>query len=157
MDRSCTGDIQCTLILLLWRYWPLLFFIFHYLLHYRSVPHITKECWMQQSYACSKAMFKIALIIHLLKVYDSEHFLTNIELWWVILTIITFLSFSALSILQHGKLPRILSADLIEEVFNSDSPRQFVKDLRSGLDSLGLFQVRPNLITYMFATAYPGL
>ena len=43
--------------------------------------------------------------------------------------------------LQNGKLPRILTAELVTEVFQSEMPRQFVKDLRRGLDALGLFQV----------------
>ncbi|KAJ8315367.1 hypothetical protein KUTeg_007517 [Tegillarca granosa] len=42
----------------------------------------------------------------------------------------------ALSVLQKGKLPRILSPDLIEETFKSENPRPLVKNLRSGLDFL---------------------
>jgi len=48
---------------------------------------------------------------------------------------------AGLSLLQNGKLPRILSADLVEEVFKSENPRSFVKDLRKGFKALGIYQV----------------
>ncbi|XP_052105699.1 uncharacterized protein LOC127738473 [Mytilus californianus] len=51
----------------------------------------------------------------------------------------------ALSILQNGTLPRILTTDLLEELFEKENPREFVKDLRMGLDSLGLFQLVKSL------------
>ncbi|KAL3843283.1 hypothetical protein ACJMK2_021225 [Sinanodonta woodiana] len=51
----------------------------------------------------------------------------------------------ALSILQNGRLPRILGPDLVEELFNSSSPRPFLQDLRKGLDALGLFQLTCHL------------
>ena len=49
--------------------------------------------------------------------------------------------FLALSTLQNGRLPRLMSEDVLQEVFISDSPRPFAQDLRKGLDSLGLIQV----------------
>ncbi|XP_062606328.1 G2/M phase-specific E3 ubiquitin-protein ligase-like [Saccostrea cucullata] len=53
----------------------------------------------------------------------------------------------ALSILQNGPLPRILSASLVEEVFNNSSPRSFVQDLRKGLNALGLYELACHLPT----------
>jgi hypothetical protein len=35
----------------------------------------------------------------------------------------------------------MLTDNLIEELFFSSSPRSFVKDLRKGLDALGLYEV----------------
>ncbi|KAJ8303653.1 hypothetical protein KUTeg_018763 [Tegillarca granosa] len=55
-------------------------------------------------------------------------------------------SLSALSVLQNGKLPRILSPDLIEETFKSENPRPFVKNLGTGLDSLGIYQMISGLL-----------
>jgi hypothetical protein len=52
-----------------------------------------------------------------------------------------FAFFQALSMLQSGPLPRVLSASLVEEVFNNSSPRAFVHDLRRGLDALCLYEV----------------
>lgn len=49
--------------------------------------------------------------------------------------------FAALSLLQNGRVPRLLEAGILEEVFVSETPRQIFKDLRDGLDSLGLVQV----------------
>ncbi|VDI17898.1 Hypothetical predicted protein, partial [Mytilus galloprovincialis] len=63
----------------------------------------------------------------------------------------------ALSILQNGPLPRIMTTDLIEELFETEEPRQFVKDLRKGLDSLGFYQLvrsLPSLI-HLFTPIQP--
>ncbi|XP_063397675.1 uncharacterized protein LOC134681988 [Mytilus trossulus] len=69
----------------------------------------------------------------------KEQYFDNIKEWspdYVVLGKIM-----ALSLLQNGKLPKVLSADLVEEVFKSDSMRPCVKDLRKGLDSLGIYQL----------------
>ncbi|KAK7093007.1 hypothetical protein V1264_006071 [Littorina saxatilis] len=49
----------------------------------------------------------------------------------------------ALSTLQNGRLPRIMTPELCEEVFKTptNETREFVKDLRRGLDSLGLLRI----------------
>nr|XP_011421014.2 uncharacterized protein LOC105323641 [Crassostrea gigas]XP_034302225.1 uncharacterized protein LOC105323641 [Crassostrea gigas]XP_034302226.1 uncharacterized protein LOC105323641 [Crassostrea gigas] len=55
----------------------------------------------------------------------------------------------ALSMLQSGPLPRVLSASLVEEVFNNSSPRAFVHDLRRGLDALCLYELACHLPTFI--------
>ncbi|KAL3878068.1 hypothetical protein ACJMK2_035701 [Sinanodonta woodiana] len=58
---------------------------------------------------------------------------------------------AALSILQNGRLPRILGPDLVEELFNSSSPRPFLQDMRKGLGALA------NLSSVIFKTFFtPG-
>ncbi|XP_052269450.1 uncharacterized protein LOC127870915 isoform X5 [Dreissena polymorpha] len=48
----------------------------------------------------------------------------------------------ALSTIQNGRLPRIMSAELVEKVFNQVLPvDKYIQDLRKGLDSLGLVQL----------------
>lgn len=49
---------------------------------------------------------------------------------------------SALSMIQNGKLLRVLTPELMEELFNSGNPRTFINDLRRGLDALSLYTVR---------------
>ena len=49
--------------------------------------------------------------------------------------------FLALSTLQNGILPRMLTVELLEELFERDNPRPFMMDLRKGLDSLGIYKV----------------
>lgn len=44
--------------------------------------------------------------------------------------------------IQNGKLPRVLTPELMEELFNSGNPRTFINDLRRGLDALGLYTIR---------------
>lgn len=44
--------------------------------------------------------------------------------------------------IQNGKLPRVLTPELMEELFNSGNARTFINDLRRGLDALGLYTVR---------------
>lgn len=46
----------------------------------------------------------------------------------------------ALSLLQNGKLPRVFSSDIVEE-FTSPNAREFIQELRKGLDALGLCQM----------------
>lgn len=48
--------------------------------------------------------------------------------------------FSALSMLQNGKLPRILDVETLDELFG-DSPRDVLAAVGKGMDSLGIFQV----------------
>jgi len=36
----------------------------------------------------------------------------------------------------------MLTEEMLKEVLEADSPRPFIKDLRRGLDSLGLLQVK---------------
>ncbi|XP_052266335.1 uncharacterized protein LOC127868526 [Dreissena polymorpha] len=63
----------------------------------------------------------------------------------------------ALSTLQNGRLPRLLKAEMVQEVFFSDSERPCVFDLRKGLDSLGLIQLTremPSLI-HLFTPKEP--
>lgn len=47
----------------------------------------------------------------------------------------------ALSTVQNGKLPRFMSSELVEELFENLSPRKFIKDLKKGLNSLGLYKL----------------
>lgn len=52
----------------------------------------------------------------------------------------------ALSLLQNGTLPRLFSPEIIEEVFKTEDHisttcRPFVKDLRKGLDGLGIYTI----------------
>ncbi|XP_078333982.1 uncharacterized protein LOC111123838 isoform X2 [Crassostrea virginica] len=54
----------------------------------------------------------------------------------------------ALSILQNGKMPRVLRPELIQEIFQKEECRPCMKDLRKGLDALGV---------YSLALKLPGL
>ncbi|XP_071149966.1 uncharacterized protein [Mytilus edulis] len=47
----------------------------------------------------------------------------------------------ALSFLQNGPLPKLLSVEQLEELFESSTPRPVIQDLRNGLNALGLLQL----------------
>ncbi|XP_052286845.1 uncharacterized protein LOC127882320 [Dreissena polymorpha] len=55
----------------------------------------------------------------------------------------------ALSTVQNGRLPRLMSEEVLQEVFVSESPRPFALDLRKGLNSLGIVQLTLELPTFM--------
>lgn len=61
--------------------------------------------------------------------------------------------YTALSLLQNGKLPRLFSPELIEEVFTKESGQNFVTDLRKGLDALGVYTVCINLFLKYYKSA----
>lgn len=64
----------------------------------------------------------------------------------------------ALSVLQNGRLPRIMSEDIVTEVFTGLEPRPFVTDLRRGLDNLGLVQLARELptVVHLFTPTSPN-
>ena len=43
--------------------------------------------------------------------------------------------------LQNGKLPRFLTEEQLDELFNNHSPSPCILSLRKGLDELGIYQV----------------
>lgn len=55
---------------------------------------------------------------------------------------ITFLvSLAALSVLQNGNIPKFMGPEVLTEVFESTEPSMCIRNLRNGLDSLGIMQV----------------
>lgn len=44
--------------------------------------------------------------------------------------------------LQNGPLPKLLTVEELGELFESPAPRRIMKDLRDGLDALGVYQVK---------------
>jgi len=48
---------------------------------------------------------------------------------------------TALSVLQNGKIPRIMSADILHDLFQSPSPSPCIDKLRIGLNALGVYEV----------------
>ncbi|XP_021374215.1 uncharacterized protein LOC110463717, partial [Mizuhopecten yessoensis] len=58
------------------------------------------------------------------------------------------ITFTALSLLQNGKLQRLLSSELVEEVFSEkENCKQFILDSRKGLDALGVYTLASKLPT----------
>ena len=51
-----------------------------------------------------------------------------------------FAHFTALSLLQNGRIP-VFQEDVLREIFVSESPRPAIVHLRKGLDCLGIYQV----------------
>ena len=51
------------------------------------------------------------------------------------------LPFVGLSILQNGKIPTFVTEELLNELFDAQSPQPCTHNLRSRLSKLGIFQV----------------
>ncbi|XP_052242055.1 uncharacterized protein LOC127852211 [Dreissena polymorpha] len=56
----------------------------------------------------------------------------------------------ALTILQNGKLPTFMNATVLEELWNSAYPSSCIKQLRIGLDTLGIFELLTRLPSLQF-------
>jgi len=52
-----------------------------------------------------------------------------------------FIIISALSILQNGKLPKFLTEQQLDELFNKPSALPYMLAMRKGLMELGIYQV----------------
>ncbi|CAC5360331.1 unnamed protein product [Mytilus coruscus] len=61
----------------------------------------------------------------------------------------------ALSILQNGPLPSFLTPEICDDLLYGDSPRSFVKDLRKGINALGLQELVLGIPCLKFLF-YPG-
>lgn len=49
--------------------------------------------------------------------------------------------FLGLSILQNGKIPKFVTEEVLNELFDAQSPQPSTHNLRNGLSKLGIFQV----------------
>ena len=49
--------------------------------------------------------------------------------------------FAGLSILQNGKIPTFVTEEVLNELFDAQSPQPCTYNLRNGLSKLGIFQV----------------
>jgi hypothetical protein len=47
----------------------------------------------------------------------------------------------ALSVLQNGSIPRFLSENHLQELFNSSQPSKCIRNLRKGFAKVGLYQI----------------
>ncbi|XP_070569422.1 uncharacterized protein [Ptychodera flava] len=56
----------------------------------------------------------------------------------------------ALSMLQNGKLPRFLNADIISQLLTDDPATPCIVHLRKGLDALGIYQLFRGIPTFHY-------